>query len=63
LGRSPSRFRAAGALANAAEAHGRCVTLYHPVLAGTAADVQQVADAVAKVYRYRDELERAARRG
>lgn len=54
VGRSPSRFRAAGALAHAADAHDRCVTLHHPVLSGTPADVQQVADAIAKVYRYRD---------
>ena len=60
VGRSPSRFRAAGDLTHAADAHARCVVLHHPVLSGTAADVRQVADAVAKVYRYRNEL---ARRG
>ena len=61
---SPSRFRAAGDLAHAADAHERCVVLHHPVLSGAPADVRQVADAVAKVYRYRDELTRsAARRG
>ncbi|WP_246523683.1 DegT/DnrJ/EryC1/StrS family aminotransferase [Gemmata palustris] len=54
IGRSPSRFRAPGELTHAADAHERCVTLHHPVLSGTTADVQQVADAVAKVYRYRD---------
>ena len=64
VGRSPSRFRAAGDLAHAADAHERCVVLHHPVLSGAPADVRQVADAVAKVYRYRDELTRsAARRG
>ena len=64
VGRSPSRFRAAGDLTHAADAHERCVVLHHPVLSGTPADVRQVADAVAKVYRYRDELTRsAARRG
>ena len=64
VGRSPSRFRAAGDLTHAADAHERCVVLHHPVLSGAPADVRQVADAVAKVYRYRDELTRgAARRG
>jgi dTDP-4-amino-4,6-dideoxygalactose transaminase len=53
-GRSPSRFRAASELIRATDAHERCVMLHHPVLAGATADVQQVADAVAKVYRYRD---------
>jgi len=54
VGRSPSRFRAAGELPHATAAHDHCVTLYHPVLALSHADVQQVADAVAKVYRHRD---------
>jgi perosamine synthetase len=62
VGRSPSRFRAAGELIHATDAHHRCVALYHPVLAGATADMQQVADAIAKVYRYRDELTRAAAR-
>ena len=56
IGRSPSRFRAAGELAHATDAHERCVMLHHPVLSCATADVQQVADAIAKVYRYRDEL-------
>ena len=58
VGRSPSRFRAAGPLPHATAAHERCVMLHHPVLSGTPAEVRQVADAVAKVYRYRDELAR-----
>jgi dTDP-4-amino-4,6-dideoxygalactose transaminase len=53
-GRSPSRFRAAGELANALAAHERCVVLHHPVLSLSHADVRQVADAVAKAYRFRD---------
>jgi perosamine synthetase len=53
-GRSPSRFRAAGGLDHALAAHERCVVLHHPVLSLSHADVQQVADAVAKVYRFRD---------
>ncbi|AWM41080.1 L-glutamine:2-deoxy-scyllo-inosose aminotransferase [Gemmata obscuriglobus] len=60
VGRSPSRFRAAGALDHAADAHARCVVLHHPVLSLAPADVRQVAEAVAKVYRYRDELNRPA---
>jgi len=59
VGRSPSRFRAAGDLTHSNAAHHGCVVLHHPVLSGTAADVRQVADAVAKVHRYRAELERS----
>jgi perosamine synthetase len=55
-GRSPSRFRASGDLPNATAAHDGCVVLHHPVLALSRADVRQVAEAVAKVYRYRDSL-------
>jgi dTDP-4-amino-4,6-dideoxygalactose transaminase len=54
VGRSPSRFRAAGELTHATNAHERCVMLHHPVLSGATWEVQQVAEAVAKVYRYRD---------
>jgi hypothetical protein len=56
VGRSPSRFRAAGELAHAADADERCVALHHPVLGCATSDVEQVAAAVAKVYRYRDQL-------
>ncbi len=62
VGRSPSRFRAAGELTHATDAHHRCVMLHHPVLSGATSDVEQVAEAVAKVYRYRDELNRSAAR-
>ncbi|QJW94368.1 DegT/DnrJ/EryC1/StrS family aminotransferase [Frigoriglobus tundricola] len=58
IGRSPSRFRAAGDLAHAAAAHAGCVILHHPVLSGATGDVRRVAEAVAKVYRYRGDLER-----
>src|SRR5579883_3133238 len=60
IGRSPSRFRSAGELTHATEAHERCLMLHHPVLSGATADVRQVAEAIAKVYRYRDELTRFA---
>jgi dTDP-4-amino-4,6-dideoxygalactose transaminase len=53
VGRSPSRFRAAGDLHHAAAAHAGCVVLHHPVLGLSRADARQVADAAGKVYRYR----------
>jgi perosamine synthetase len=53
VGRSPSRYRAAGDLANATAAHHGCLMLHHPVLSGSEEDVRQVAQAVAKVYRNR----------
>jgi dTDP-4-amino-4,6-dideoxygalactose transaminase len=53
VGRSPSRFRAVGELTNATAAHHGCAVLHHPVLSGTLMDAQQVAAAVAKVYRGR----------
>lgn len=51
IGRSPSRFRAASDLPNAAEAHSQCVVLHHPVLSGSEDDVRQVAAALRKVHR------------
>lgn len=61
MGRSPTRFRAVGDLPNATAAHERCVILHHPVLSLSHADVAQVAEAVAKTYRFRDALaERAS---
>lgn len=59
-GRSPSRFRAVGALTHATDAHERCVMLHHPILSCATDDVRRVAEAVAKVYRYRDDLTRSA---
>lgn len=53
VGRSPSRYRAATELPHAAAAHHGCVVLHHPVLSGTPADVEQVADALEKVHRRR----------
>jgi dTDP-4-amino-4,6-dideoxygalactose transaminase len=60
VGRSPSRYSAVGALPHAAVAHERCVILHHPVLGLSQADARQVAEAAAKVYRYRDAIARAA---
>lgn len=50
VGRSPSRFTAVGELPHATAAHHNCVMLHHPVLAGVTNEIQQVADALAKVY-------------
>jgi len=61
VGRSPSRYRAVGALPSAARAHERCAILHHPVLGLSQADARQVAEAATKVYRYRDAIARAAR--
>ncbi len=53
IGRSPSRYLASGSLENATTAHDQCVILHHPVLSLTEREVAQVAEAVAKTYRYR----------
>lgn len=50
VGRSPSRFRRSGDLNEAERAHHGTLILHHPVLLGTADDVEQVAQAVRKVY-------------
>ncbi len=49
-GRSPSRFRRGGELAEADRAHRGAVVLHHPVLLGSEADVSAVEDAVRKIY-------------
>jgi 3-amino-5-hydroxybenzoate synthase len=56
VGRSPRRFRTGSALAEAERAHRGCVVLHHPVLLGSDADLAQIAQAVRKVYQYRDAL-------
>lgn len=50
VGRSPSRFRAIGDLAEATRAHQSAVVLHHPVLLGTPVEMEEVARAVLKVY-------------
>ncbi len=50
VGRSPSRWRAGGTLAEAGRAGEGSVILHHPVLLGDEGDVGQVADAVCKVH-------------
>jgi dTDP-4-amino-4,6-dideoxygalactose transaminase len=49
-GRSPTRFRRGGDLAEADRAHRGAVVLHHPVLLGSEADVSEVAAAVRKIY-------------
>jgi len=56
VGRSSRRFRAIGSLTHAERAHHEMVILHHPVLLGTASDVQEVADAIAKTYANADRL-------
>ncbi|MFO0801841.1 MAG: aminotransferase class V-fold PLP-dependent enzyme [Gemmataceae bacterium] len=53
IGRSPSRFRAAGSLPTATALQERCVVLHHPVLSGSEADVAHVVDALLKARRHR----------
>jgi dTDP-4-amino-4,6-dideoxygalactose transaminase len=50
VGRSPSRFRRAGDLREATRAHEEVVVLHHPVLLGSAEDIEEVAVAGHKVY-------------
>ena len=56
MGRAPGRFRRGGDLVEAERAHRGCVTLYHPVLLGSAADMAAVARAVRKTYLNADRL-------
>lgn len=54
VGRSPRRFRAGTELTEAERAHHGCVVLHHPVLLATAADVDEAARAIRKIYEHRD---------
>jgi dTDP-4-amino-4,6-dideoxygalactose transaminase len=56
VGRSPGRFRAAGSLTEAERAHHGCLVLHHPVLLGSPREVEEVAQAIRKVYAYVDRL-------
>lgn len=58
LNRSPSRFVAPSALTQAARAHAGCVTLHHPLLLASPAEVDEVAIALVKVYRNRNRFPR-----
>ena len=46
VGRSPKRFRQAGELTHADNAHQGCVILHHPVLLGGEADIAEIVAAV-----------------
>jgi dTDP-4-amino-4,6-dideoxygalactose transaminase len=50
IGRSPSRFRQVGELAEAKRAHHGTLVLHHPVLLGSPAEIDEVALAVQKIY-------------
>lgn len=50
LGRSPGRFRSAGDLGHAEQAHSGVVILHHPVLLGNEADLAAVARSVRRTY-------------
>ncbi|HWG43087.1 MAG TPA: aminotransferase class I/II-fold pyridoxal phosphate-dependent enzyme [Gemmataceae bacterium] len=56
IGRSPSRWRGIGPLTEAERAHHGTVVLHHPVLLGTAADVEQVALAIEKIHAHAETL-------
>lgn len=49
VGRSPSRYRAAGELREAERAHHGTLVLHHPVLLSAEADIAEVVQAVKKV--------------
>jgi dTDP-4-amino-4,6-dideoxygalactose transaminase len=50
IGRSPSRFRRGGELREAERAHYGTAILHHPVLLGSASDLEEIVAAVRKVY-------------
>lgn len=58
-GRSGSRYRSEGELAEAERAHHGAVVLHHPVLLGSPADIAQVEQAVRKIHEFRMELQTA----
>jgi dTDP-4-amino-4,6-dideoxygalactose transaminase len=53
VGRSPRRFRRAGALGEATRAHKGTVVLHHPILLGSAQDMIEIAESVQKAYLHR----------
>jgi dTDP-4-amino-4,6-dideoxygalactose transaminase len=56
VGRSGRRWRAAGPLSVAEQAHRTAVVLYHPVLLGTDADLDEVVAAVRKIAAHAEQL-------
>ncbi len=59
VGRSPSRFRAAGSLAEAARAGASIVKLHHPILLAGNGAVEIVARTLANIYRNANEISAA----
>lgn len=57
VGRSPGRYRAGGALAEAERAHHGCVVLHHPVLLAEPAQLDAVAVAWRKVHQHAGKLQ------
>lgn len=60
MGRSPSRMRCAGILAEAERAHASTVVLHHPILLGSREDIDAIALAVHKVYANAERIRVAA---
>lgn len=58
VGRSAARFRTVGPLPEATRAHHQTVILHHPVLLGSADDIDQVERALRKVLHYAQDLEK-----
>jgi perosamine synthetase len=56
VGRSPNRFRRAGPLTVAEQAHESALVLHHPVLLGDEEDVEQVARALRKIHAHAERL-------
>lgn len=56
VGRSASRFRQVGELAEASKAHGRAVVLHHPLLLGTPDEIAGAARVIAEVQAQAAEL-------
>jgi perosamine synthetase len=59
VGRSPSRYRAAGALPRATQWHESCIVLHHPVLLGGSESARLVAEAIRRTYRNADAISRS----
>jgi dTDP-4-amino-4,6-dideoxygalactose transaminase len=56
IGRSPSRFRSVGDLAEASKAHEAAVVLHHPVLLGEPREIEEVVKAIGKILLYSGQL-------
>jgi perosamine synthetase len=56
MGRSPSRWRAAGPLTQAEKAHHGTIVLHHPVLLGTDTELEEVVRALTKTHTHGERL-------